>query len=90
MMYSVFDSIEEFNDWHDEIKIKLNFPIYGTNHLTGEIDYNSPTTEFTEPLINLNDQRVIANVFESVYGLNVIDKSLEEWSDWFSKSNIEA
>lgn len=87
-MYSVFDSIESFDLWHNEIKTKLGFPLYGTNQETGEINYNSPTTEFTEPMINLNDERVIANVFESVYGLNIIDENLEEWSDWFPKSNI--
>jgi hypothetical protein len=88
-MYAIFDSIESFNDWHNEIKIKLNFPIYGTNQATGEVDYDNPTTEFSEFFINSKDQRVIANIVNQVYGLTIIDKDSEEWSDWFTKNTWE-
>jgi hypothetical protein len=86
LMYAVFDSLESFNAWHNDIKEKLNFPIYGTNQATGQTDYNNPTTEFTEPLTNSKDQRVIANVVDEIDGLEIIDEKLDEWSDWFPKA----
>ena len=85
-MYAVFDSLESFNAWHSEVKIKFNFPIYGTNQATGEIDRSNPTTEFTEPLTNSKDQRVIANVVDEIDGLEIIDEKADEWSDWLPKA----
>ncbi len=74
--------METFNVWHDEIKIKLNYPLYGKNELTDEIDLTHPITEFTSALINPDDPRVIANVEDETEGLTLVIR--EEYPQWVS------
>lgn len=43
-----WNSQEDFNEWHDNIKVKLNYPLAGYIQLTGELDPTAPlTTEYT-------------------------------------------
>ena len=48
-MWCEFDSLEEFNTWHDSLCVSLGYPIYGVNKLTGLTDYRvPPVTAYTE------------------------------------------
>jgi len=86
MSYAIFDNMETFNVWESAIKIKLDYPIYGRNELTGEIDLTHPITEFTSALINPNDPRVIANVLDETEGLTLVIR--EEYPEWVSPAWI--
>jgi hypothetical protein len=81
-MFAIFDNLETFNSWHQSIKLKLNYPLYGSNVLTGEIDYENPTTEYTQAKINSNDSRVIAWVGDETVGLSLIDIDDETYKNW--------
>jgi len=65
-MYILFNSIEEFNSWHLEIKSILNIP-----------SEDGTTTEYTIPNISILDldARVVASFTEGDFdttGLNLI------------------
>jgi len=48
VMFYQWDSIEEFNAWHDALCQQLGYPIYPINSATGEIDTHAqPTTAYT-------------------------------------------
>lgn len=82
-MYAIFDSIESFNIWHAEIKNKLGIPYVGFNQATGKPDSDHPTLEFTTPIINPDDLRVIANVADMADGLDIVNQNDSRWSGWF-------
>jgi hypothetical protein len=82
-MFALFESIEDFESWHDEVRERLGYPLIGLNQLTGEPDLENTTTDFTNARLNPTDSRVIAFVGEQSVGLTVIDPSAEEWADWF-------
>jgi hypothetical protein len=43
-----WNSEEDFNTWHNAIKVKLNYPLAGYIQSTGELDPTAPlTTEYT-------------------------------------------
>ena len=43
-----WNSLNEFNEWHERLKTKLNYPLIGFNQATGEPDANAClTTEYT-------------------------------------------
>ena len=47
-----WESQENFNAWHDLIKVKLNYPLAGYIQLTGELDTTAPlTTEYTAVIL---------------------------------------
>lgn len=90
-MFAIFNDLESFNKWHQEIKDKLNYPLYGTNALTGETDYENPTTEFTHPRINSNDSRIVAWVGAETDGLLLIDVNDQAYVKWkirYPKPNV--
>lgn len=74
-MWAIFDSIESFELWHEAIKEKMGYPIYGENAETGEVDFDNPTTDYTSPVIHKEDPRVIAWVGDENEGLEIIDKA---------------
>jgi hypothetical protein len=82
-MFALFDSIEDFDNWHNEVCERLGYPLTGLNQLTGEPDLENITTDFTNARLNPNDSRIIAFVGEESFGLTLIDQSSEEWADWF-------
>lgn len=84
-MYAIFQSRAVFDAWHDGVKSMLGFPLIGVNQATGEPDLEHITSQFTEPLLNDNDPRVIANVGDKTEGLTVINHNDAEWADWFPK-----
>jgi hypothetical protein len=48
-MWYEFNSLEEFNVWHDALCMSLGYPIYGVNQLTGLVDLRAtPITAYTE------------------------------------------
>ena len=58
-----WDSIEDFNTWHQAICLELNYPLDSYNQATGELEPNAAkTTEYTKPLIV--EDKVIAIVEE--------------------------
>jgi hypothetical protein len=87
-MFAIFQNIESFNIWHDQIKVKLNYPLYGTNLATGEIDLVNVTSEYTEPKINSKDPRVIAWVGDEIEELELISETDSEWSSWFDSQTL--
>jgi len=74
--------MSEFESWHEIIKTKLNYPIFGVNAATGEIDEKNPVTEFTIPKINANDNRVIAWVGDEIENLTLIDIDEVQFQSW--------
>jgi hypothetical protein len=85
-MYALFNNMEEFNSWHNVIKERLAYPLIGINGSTGEPDDINLITEYTSPLINLNDIRVIAWVGEENTDLQSVLK--EDYLEWFTVSNM--
>jgi len=81
-MFAIFDSIDEFNTWHSAIKIKLGYPLFGKNALSGEIDLLHPTTEYTAPKLNVNDIRIVAWVGDESAGLTLIDIENDMYKKW--------
>lgn len=58
-----WDSIEDFNTWHDVICVNLGYPLDSYNQATGEIDPDAAkTTAYTSP--SFVDGKVIATVEE--------------------------
>lgn len=50
-MWYEWNSIEEFNIWHDQLCSQLGFPLIGINLATGEPDENAPkTTKYTNTI----------------------------------------
>lgn len=45
MSYYKWNNLDDFNAWHQAVKIGLGLPKYGVNEATGEID---PTAQMTE------------------------------------------
>jgi hypothetical protein len=86
MSYAIFDNIKTFNVWHNNIKTKLNYPIYGKNALTDEIDEKHAIINFTSALINADDSRVIANVEDQTKGLTLVIR--DEYPEWVSTNWI--
>ena len=82
-MFAIFKDLESFNTWHEGVKTKLNYPLYGKNLSTGEIDLINATTEYTSARTNKNDLRIIAWVGNENEGLDLIDPKDLEWSAWF-------
>jgi len=80
MSYAIFDNMETFNVWHDGIKTKLNYPIYGKNEATSKVDKKHPITEFALPLVNPDDPRIVANVEDETEGLTLVIR--EEYAAW--------
>ena len=80
-MFAIFPNLENFDQWHTAIKDKLNYPIYGVNADSGEIDLVNLITEYTAPKLNKNDARVIAWVGDEIEGLELIEP--EDYPDWF-------
>ena len=68
-----WDSQEEFNTWHNVIKVQFNYPLAGYNQLTGELDTLAPlTTEYTA--VQLVENKWIALVQdEQGQGLTATD-----------------
>jgi hypothetical protein len=66
-----WDSLEEFNTWHDAICVSLGYPLDSYNQATGEMDPNAKkTTAYTSP--SFVDDKVIATVEEiNANGLTV-------------------
>jgi len=49
-MWYEFDSLDDFNAWHDALCDLLGYPLASYNQLTGQIDPDStPTTAYCEP-----------------------------------------
>jgi hypothetical protein len=44
MNWYEWQTIEQFNAWHDALCIELGYPIYGVNEATGEIDTSAQAT----------------------------------------------
>jgi hypothetical protein len=82
-MFAIFATIDVFNSWHEAIKLKLGYPIIGTNLATGLPDETNITTEYTFAEINPSDPRVIAWVGDETTDLTLIDPSDPLWVDWF-------
>lgn len=56
-----WDSIEDFNIWHDALCLKLGYPLDSYNQATGELaDEAAKTTDYTNPFTV--DGKVIATV----------------------------
>ncbi len=50
MLYE-WNSLEDFNTWHNALCLELGYPLTGTNLGTGEPDENAPkTTAYTTPI----------------------------------------
>ena len=48
-MWYEFNSLEDFNVWHDLLCTSLGYPKYGINQRSGEIDFTvAPVTAYTE------------------------------------------
>ena len=83
-MYAIFNNIETFNSWHQEIKLKLGFPIIGANVATGEPDFVNITSDYTIPLSINGDSRIVAWVGDETENLNLINKEDEEYVGFFT------
>jgi hypothetical protein len=82
-MFAVFENLESFDNWHNSVLEKLDYPLVGHNAATDLPDNEHLITKYTEARINKNDPRVIAWVGEETEGLEIIDETDSEWSDWF-------
>ena len=81
LMFAIFDNLNTFDTWHQDIKIKLQFPLIGINAATNEPNLDNLTTEYTQAKINKNDIRVIAWVGNEKDGLEIINP--EDYPAWF-------
>lgn len=69
-----WDSLEDFNNWHNQLKQQLNYPLQNTNQATGLPD-GTFTENHTSP-IQINE-KVIAVVEEQYAdGLTLTDLRL--------------
>jgi hypothetical protein len=68
-----WNSEEDFNAWHEAIKVKLNYPLAGYIQATGELDPIAPlTTEYTT--VNLVSNKWVGTVEdEHADGLTATD-----------------
>lgn len=82
-MFAVFSSLSDFNLWHNDIKIKLNYPVIGKNAFTGEDDLTNLTTEYTKPLTIDEDSRVVCWVGDEIEGLHLIERYDAKYKPWF-------
>jgi hypothetical protein len=83
-MFAMFDDQAQFDEWHESIKLKLGYPIVGTNQLTGEPDLLNITTKYTIPRFKNGLSSVLAWVGDETFGLNLIDNP-QGWKaagDW--------
>jgi len=61
MNWYEWNTIENFNTWHDALCLQLGYPIVSVNQLTGEPDYEAAqTTKYTTPIEVSN--KIIATV----------------------------
>jgi hypothetical protein len=88
-MFAIFENIESFNNWHEQLKLEMNFPIIGTNAATGEFDYENITTDYTKPLTINTDNRIVAWVGDENENLNLIDRTDAQFADWFYVSDFQ-
>lgn len=64
-MWFEWNSIEEFNAWHDALKIELGYPLISTNQATGLPDPDAQITDsYTAPI---EIDGIIIAVVESEY-----------------------
>ena len=69
MNWYEWNTIENFNIWHDALCLELGYPIVSVNQLTGEPDYEAAqTTKYTSPIEVSN--KIIATV-EDEYANNL-------------------
>jgi hypothetical protein len=71
-----WDSIEDFNAWHDALCVSLGYPLDSYNQATGEIDPEAAkTTAYTSP--SIVGEKVIATVEEEhAIGLTITELRL--------------
>jgi hypothetical protein len=56
-----WDSVEQFNTWHDALCVSLGYPLDSYNQATGEIDLEATkTAAYTS--VSFVDDKVIATV----------------------------
>ena len=61
MKWYEWDTIQDFNIWHDALCLELGYPIVSVNQLTGEPNYEAAqTTKYTSPIEVSN--KIIATV----------------------------
>jgi hypothetical protein len=87
-MFAVFESMEEFEQWHDLVRLKLNYPLLGHNQATNEPDEEILITNFTSPRTAFGQDEVVAFVGDEIDGLLIIDPSDPDWLDWFPVENL--
>ena len=85
-MFAIFDSIDIFINWHENIKSILGYPIFGTNQSSGEIDYENPITNYSKPICCNNKEKVIAFVGEYIEGLKIIDP--KDYPEYFPQGSL--
>lgn len=78
MLYE-WNSLEDFNTWHDALCIELGFPLIGVNLGTGEPDENTITTEYTRP-IPVGEKVIAAVEIEYANGLTPTDLKIPKIS----------
>lgn len=83
MTWAIFNNLDTFDSWHEEIKIKLGYPLVGYNAKTGEEDLENLTTNYTQPMVIADDERVIAWVGENNENLSLIDRDDAIYQKWF-------
>jgi hypothetical protein len=82
LMFAIFDDLESFNLWHNGIKLKLNYPIYGIDGRTGQPNLDYPIENYTAPQFASDDERVVAWVGDEVDDVNLIDITLPAYRDF--------
>lgn len=69
-----WDSIEDFNTWHDALCVELGYPLDSYNQYSGQVDSKAAkTSKYTNPFIV--EDKVIA-VVEPEYADNLTLTSL--------------
>jgi hypothetical protein len=61
MNWYEWNTIEDFNTWHNALCLELGYPIVSVNQLTGQPDYEAVQTTSYTNCFNV-DGKVIANV----------------------------
>jgi hypothetical protein len=72
-MWYEFNTLDEFNTWHDALCIELGYPLQSSNQATGKIDPNATmTTAYCEAIL-VEDKYIAFIEEEYANGLKVTD-----------------
>jgi hypothetical protein len=74
MNWYEWETIEQFNAWHDALCVELAYPIYGVNEATGQIDTSAQATTAYTSAFEVGSKFIA--VVEDAYAQNLTPTNL--------------